>query len=108
MMAAWATELILITLKDLGINIPGVKWANGSANRVNGLPLPADYLATFLVFGVLAVIDDASPAAHKFATWTAWGVVVASLLSGIDPTDPLGKAQTQQPQSVNAAATTGA
>jgi hypothetical protein len=97
MMAAWATELVLITAKDIGIAPPGVKWAKGSAHRVSGLPLPADYVATFLIFGTLAVISDASPAANRFATWAAWGYVLASLLSIVNPTNPLKSGQNPAP-----------
>lgn len=92
----WAVELLLITLKNLGVNLPGIKWAQGSAHRVNGLPLPADYTATFIIFAPLAVLGDAGPGAARFAGVTGWAWVLASLLSAIDPTDPLGKAQTNQ------------
>lgn len=92
MMAAWATELLLITLKDLGINPPGIKWAKGSPNRVNGLPLPADFVATFIVMAPLAALAEV-PSARGFATAAAWAFVLASLLSAIDPTDPLGNAK---------------
>jgi hypothetical protein len=88
MFAPWAVELTLITAKDLGVNIPGVKWADGSAHRIGGLPAPGDYLATFLVFAPLAFLADTS--AHVLAETIAWGFVIASLLSLIDPTNPLG------------------
>ena len=90
MFAPWALELTIITAKDLGVNIPGVKWAQGSAHRIGGLPAPGDYLATFLIFAPLAFLADTS--AHDVAEAIAWGYVIASLLSLIDPTNPIGKA----------------
>lgn len=93
----WAVMLLLITVKDLGINLPGVKWAQGSAHRVNGLPLPADYMATFLIFAPLAVLgDSSSQSARTLAGVTGWAWVLASLLSAIDPTDPLNKASSSK------------
>jgi hypothetical protein len=88
MFAPWALELSIITAKDLGVNIPGVKWANGQAHRIGGLPAPGDYLATFLIFAPLAFLADTS--AHELAEVIAWGYVLASLLSLIDPTNPIG------------------
>jgi hypothetical protein len=99
MFAPWALELSLITAKDLGVNIPGVKWAQGSAHRIGGLPAPGDYLATFLIFAPLAFLADTS--AHTLAEAIAWGYVIASLLSLIDPTDPLGTAATSATGGAN-------
>lgn len=105
MFAPWALELSLITAKDLGVNIPGVKWANGSAHRIGGLPAPGDYLATFVVFAPLAFLADTS--AHTLAETIAWGYVIASLLSLIDPTNPLQAKQSTATSASGGGATSG-
>jgi hypothetical protein len=71
---AWLAELILITMRDV---------KKGSTNSVAGFPLPADYLASFGIFGVLAALP---PSASTFAGVTAWGFVVATALNFFDPT----------------------
>lgn len=101
MLAAWATELTLITLRDLNINLPGVTW-KGTGNRIPpGIPAPGDYLATFIIMAPLAFLSDTS-SGHNIAEALAWGFVLATLLSGIDPSDPLGKTTT--PQATNSSA----
>jgi hypothetical protein len=71
---AWLTEVVLITYR-------GTK--KGSPQNVGGLPLPADYLATFAIFGVLGLF---SGVAEKPATVAAWGYVAATFLNLFDPT----------------------
>lgn len=73
-LVAWAVEVGLITYRD---------FKKGSKNNVGGLPLPADYLATFIIFGVLAL---PSGEFQKPATLAAWGYVAATFLNLFDPT----------------------
>jgi hypothetical protein len=93
MLAAWGTELVLITLRDLNISLPGVKW-KGTGNRIPpGIPAPGDYLATFVIMAPLAFLADTSQG-HLIAETLAWGFVLATLLSGINPSNPLGSSST--------------
>ncbi len=71
----WMIELGLITYR-------GYK-KKGTTNLVGGLPLPADYLASFAIFGVLGLF---SGSAQKPATAVAWGYVAATFLNLFDPT----------------------
>ena len=59
-LSAWLVEIGLITWRDLTGKDP--------THTINGFPLPADYLATFLVFGSLGLVPKDSPAS-KAATW---------------------------------------
>jgi hypothetical protein len=107
MLAAWGTEIVLITLRDLNVSLPGIKW-KGTGNRIPpGIPAPGDYLATFIIMAPLAFLADTS-GGHDIAEVLAWGFVLATLLSGIDPSDPLGKSTapvaTQAAPAANAAA----
>jgi hypothetical protein len=104
----WGVELALITARNLGVNIPGSKpWATGSAHKVAGLPLPADYLATFLIFMPLAIAGD-NPQFGSIAALVGWGYVLATLLTSLDPTDPMGKkAKNPVPQQGTPGAPTG-
>ena len=55
--------------------------------RVGALPAPSNYLASAIVFGPLALLSDTKYG--KVATLTAWALVLASLMSVIDPTNPV-------------------
>jgi len=94
MLAPWATEVVLITLRDLGIKLPGANW-KGTGNRVGPLPAPADYLATFVLFAPLAFLSD-NPTAHTFAELMGWSIVLATFMGAIDISNPLSKGGTTQ------------
>ena len=91
MFAAWFTEIVLITLRDLNISFPGSKTLalKSQGHTVNGLPLPADYLATFVVFAPLALLADTR--AKNVATALGWGLVIATLLNATNATNPAAK-----------------
>jgi hypothetical protein len=74
LLSAWIAEVALITYRDL---------KKGATNTVGGLPLPADYLATFAIFGVLGLIGESG---KTFAATVGWGYVVATFLNLFDPT----------------------
>lgn len=71
---AWIAELIIITMRDT---------KKGASNEILGFPLPADYLASFVIYGVLGALP---PAASTFAGVTAWGFTIATFLNFVDPT----------------------
>lgn len=91
---AWAVEVAIVTYRDIkGISLVSGKngqpeqQKNSATSKVAGLPLPADYLATFIVFGALSMVPQGHPAS-KVATYVAWGLVVASFMGLYDPVMP--------------------
>jgi hypothetical protein len=79
---AWLTEMGLITYRNSKKAAP---------DNVAGFPLPADYLASFAIFGVLAALPDS---ASKLSGAIGWGYVVATFLNLFNPTNPTGKTTT--------------
>jgi len=71
--AAWLVEVGIITWRDLSGKAPN--------HTVEGLPLPADYLATFIVFGGLGLVGKDNPAAHRTAALVGWAYVIATYLN---------------------------
>lgn len=78
---AWLAEVALITYRD---------FKKGSANNLSGFPLPADYLATFAIFGILGLFDGAS--SSRLTGAIGWGYVVATFLNLFNPTLSSGQA----------------
>ena len=74
-LAAWLVEIGLITWRDLTGKAPN--------HTINGFPLPADYLATFLIFGSLGLVPSSNARASRAATAAAWGFVVATYLNAL-------------------------
>lgn len=73
---AWGAEAAIITVRDL----TGPKR----------FPLPSEFLATFVVFGGLSVLSESSTF-RGAANATAWGLVLATLLSSkVDVLKPVG------------------
>jgi len=92
MLASWGATLAVITVRDLGLNIPGLKMNPAcQGNRIGGLPAPADYLATFIVYMPLALMEGSGNAqVAKFASLFGWawflGVVALPCLGTSNPT----------------------
>lgn len=75
-MLAWMVEIGVISVRDFV--------------AVKRPPLPSELLATFVVFGGLGVVSE-SPTFRGAAGTTAWGIVVATLLSSkVDFLKPVG------------------
>ena len=74
-LAAWLVEIGLITWRDLTGKDP--------THVINGCPLPADYLATFMVFGALGLVPKDNGGASKAATLAAWAFVLATYLNAL-------------------------
>ena len=74
-LAAWLAEIGIITWRDL-------TGKAGPNHTINGFPLPADYLATFMVFGALGLVPKDSPASGA-ATLAAWAFVVATYMNAL-------------------------
>ena len=80
---AWLVEVGLITWRDLSGKDP--------THVIQGFPLPADYLATFMVFGTLGLVPKDSPGS-KAATLAAWAFVLATYMNALpnvlNPSNP--------------------
>ncbi len=72
---AWLTEAGLITWRDLTGKAPG--------HTIAGFPLPADYLATFVVFGTLGMVPKSNVGASRAATLAAWAFVLATYMNAL-------------------------
>ena len=72
---AWLTEVGLITWRDLTGKAPG--------HTVVGFPLPADYLATFIVFGTLGMVPKDNAGASRAAALAAWAYVIATYMDAL-------------------------
>lgn len=89
---AWGVEVGIIAVRDL--------------TGPRRLPLPSELLATFVVFGGLAAVGDSSPTFRGAANATAWGLVVATLLSSkVDFLAPVGDFLAGRGPSAQAAGT---
>ena len=73
---AWAVEVGLITWRDLTNK-------TDKNHTINGFPLPADYLATFIVFGTLGLVPKGNGGASRAATLAAWAFVIATYMNAL-------------------------
>ena len=82
-LTAWLAEIAIITWRDLNGKQPD--------HTINGFPLPADYLATFMVFGTLGLVGKGNPGASRAASLAGWAYVVATLVNALPAAlDPSG------------------
>ena len=94
LLAAFMTEVALVTYRNYagsgvaggGVQVPGQAPLN--------LPLPADYTAPVVAYGVLAVFP---PSASTVAGAIGWGLVVATLLNLWDPAGKVKPVAAQVP-----------
>lgn len=93
---AWMVEIGLITWRDLTGKAPN--------HVINGFPLPADYLATFMVFGVLGMVPKDSQGASRAASLAAWAFVLATYMNAL----PTALNPSGTPKATSAAAGTTA
>jgi hypothetical protein len=74
----WGAEAVIITYRA---------FAGKSQDKVkpiSWMPVPADYTATFIVFGALSFVPGEQ--LGKVAVIFGWGIVVATFLNLWDPT----------------------
>jgi hypothetical protein len=80
---AWVVEAGIITWRDVSKKIPN--------HTVQGLPIPSDYLATFLIFGALGFVPKDNAGASRAAALIAWAYVLATFMNAapsiINPTN---------------------
>ena len=102
--AAWLVEVGIITWRDL--------TGKAKNHTVAGLPLPADYLATFIIFGALGLVPKDNVGASRAATLTAWAYVVATYMnvapSLVNPTGKTASTSSSATTSTPGASTTSA
>lgn len=74
-LGAWVAEMVLITYR-------GARRGTSASNPIPHLPLPSEYVATFIIYGALTFVPGrGAPVASAFG----WGIVVATLLNLWDP-----------------------
>lgn len=83
---AWMAEAGLMTYRIVHTGRP----AEAGGGRA---PWPADYIATFIVFGGLSLVGELGAGWDQVATVTGWGLVVATVLNLVDPTQPFANRQ---------------
>jgi len=90
--AAWMSEVGLITYRIVSKGRP---VAAGGYK----IPWPADYVATFIVFGPLSLLGELRGGWDRVAALAGWGFVVATVLNLVDPTEGVaaGKASGTTP-----------
>lgn len=74
-LTAWLAEIGIITWRDLTGKDP--------THTINGFPLPADYLATFVIFGTLGLVGKGNPGASRAAALAAWAYVIATYVNAL-------------------------
>ena len=72
---AWVTEIGIITWRDL--------TGKEKSHEIAGFPLPADYVATFVIFGALAFVPKSNQGASRAAALGAWAYVVATYMNAV-------------------------
>ena len=99
--AAWLAEVGIVTWRDLTNKTPG--------HTIKGLPIPADYLATILIFGGLGLVPKDNPGAARAASLAGWAFVLATLLnvapSIINPTSTKATSSTNTSTASTSSAT---
>jgi hypothetical protein len=90
LMAAWLAEIAIITYRSAANK-------DSIPNRpIKSLPLPSEYVATFVVYGALSFIPaEGARAASAFG----WGLVLATLLNLWEP-DGTVKKVSAAPQTI--------
>lgn len=90
---AWMAEAGLMTWRSVHTGRP----ADAGGGRV---PWPADYVATFIVFGSLSLIGELGGGWGQVAAVAGWGLVLATILNLVDPAEPFaGRPGTQSQQN---------
>lgn len=73
--SAWLVEVVLITYR-------ATRPGSNQGTRSLPWPLPAEYAATFVIFGALGLVSGRG---QRVASLVGWGFVVATLLNFWDP-----------------------
>lgn len=72
----WVLEAGIVTYRS-------AKDGTSNTNPIAHLPLPSEYVATFIVFGACAALPASL---SRVGVTFAWGIVIATLLNLWDPT----------------------
>lgn len=92
---AWMAEAGLMTYRIVNAGRP----SEAGGGRV---PWPADYVATFVVFGGLSLVAEIGGGWDQVAAVTGWGLVLATVLNLVDPLAPFAKRQQQTQETLAA------
>jgi hypothetical protein len=76
LLTAWLVEMGLITYR-------GAKQGKFATNPIPHLALPSEYVASFIIYGGLALVPEGG---QRVAAAVGWGLVVATFLNLWDPT----------------------
>jgi len=98
---AWLVEVGIITWRDL--------TGKAKNHTVAGLPIPADYVATFIIFGALSFVPKDNVGASRTAALVGWAYVVATYMN-VAPAlvNPTGKTSSTSSSSTQTTPTAGA
>lgn len=88
---AWMAEVGLMTYRIVHTGRP----AEAGGGRV---PWPADYVPTFVVFGGLSLVAEIGGGWDQVAAVAGWGLVLATILNLVDPSQPFAKRQQETQQ----------
>ena len=101
---AWLVEVGIITWRDL--------TGKAKNHTVAGLPIPADYVATFVIFGALGFVPKDNVGASRTAALVAWAYVVATYMNVapamINPTGKTASTSSTSSQTTSSAGATSA
>ena len=91
-MLPWLVEIGIITsaaVAPKSWSLVGLPVPKGSYPKVGTFfPAPSCFVATAILFGPLALLSDTNKVG-PMASLVAWGLVLATFLNLLDPTDPL-------------------
>jgi hypothetical protein len=98
LLTAWIAEMVLITYRGA---------ANGGTkdNPIPHLPLPSQYVASFIVYGALSLVPGEG---QRAAGLVGWGFVAATFLNLWDPAKPAGTLKPAPPINTQTKAPTSA
>ena len=98
-MLPWLVEIGIITsaaVAPKSWSAVGLPVPKGSYPKVGTFfPAPSCFVATAILFGPLALLSDTNKVG-PLASLAAWGLVLATLLNLVDPTDPLSSSAAQE------------
>jgi len=78
--APWLAEMILITYRSAKQDTAGKL---GIQRPIAHLPLPSEYIATFVIYGALSFVPGEG---ERIASLVGWGIALATLFNLWDPT----------------------
>ena len=104
LLLAWMVEVGIITWRDL--------TGKAKNHTVAGFPIPADYVATFVIFGALGFVPKGNVGASRTAALVGWAYVIATYMNAapalINPTGKTASTSPSGTQTSSASTTSSA